>query len=198
MSNNSNLAGLTGLGIFGIIAGTVGVAYSIAKTEDLKKTASKLDITLDKLSNASQIDISDEIIAKAVERAANRKINQFGNDAVRNARTEFNSRIDRMVRDEVSAQSKSITSAVADKIADAVSDIDEEAFKEKIAKRAEDKIIKKFDGALDGMLGNFNKRINSVTNVYKKFEEKVIDGLENDPPRVRRDGRNKISLYFDD
>lgn len=166
MSNNFN----TGIGAL-VLGGIAAIGYAVYNTNKLSKTSEKLDMTLDDISKKTNIDVEQSIVDKAIERAVDRRVASATNEAVKRIREDIHSSISNTVKKEVEAQYKLVSDEVSEKISSQVAAIDEYAFKEKVMRKAEDKIIKKFDGSLDGLLGDFNRRLSSVSKIYENIED---------------------------
>lgn len=166
MANNFN----TGIGA-AVLGGIAAIGYAIYNTSKLSKTSEKLDLTLDEVSRKTNIDVEQSIVDKAIERAVDRRVAAATNDAVKRIREDIHSSIESTVKKEVEAQYKLVSDEVSEKISSQVAAIDEYAFKEKVMRKAEDKIIKKFDGSLDGLLGDFNRKLSSVSKIYENIED---------------------------
>lgn len=67
----TNLDSFVGVGI--CVLGLVGVGYAVGVRSRMKSVCDKLDITIDRLANDTDIDIPDKIIDQAVQRAVERE-----------------------------------------------------------------------------------------------------------------------------
>ena len=183
MINSNNI------GILGIIAGIGGLAYSWYQGQKISGTAKKLDLSLEDISKKTPVEIQRSIVDCAVEKAIDREVRLIVSDIARTVRNDVHNEIASEVRKEVDKQYKSLSEEVSDRISDQVANIDEYALKESVTKQAEKKILKKFDGALDGVLGDFNRKLGTVSKIYESIED-TLRGRRND------DGKN-VTLRLD-
>lgn len=158
-----------GSGIIGIGIGLLGLAYGAYQAMKIRKTCDRLDVVFDDVDRKTNIDIEETVVEKAVERAVSRKVDQAATEAIKAVRGDIHSEIEKRVRKEVDAQYKDISDEVSEKLSELVADIDVYALKEKVTKKAEEKIVKKFDGALDGLLGDFNRNLGTVSKIYNSI-----------------------------
>lgn len=157
------------MGSFGIIGGIIAIGYAFYQTQKMRNTADKLEMSLEDVSKKTPVDIQQAFVEKAIERAVDKRVASAANEAVNSVKSDIRTEIERTVRKEVDAAYKTLTEEVTNKISDQVANIDEYALKDKVVKEAEKKIIQKFDGCLDGVLGDFNRQLNNVNKIYESI-----------------------------
>ena len=184
-----NYRTLSIFGPIGIVFGIAGIGFSIYQTTKMKETSDKIDMTIDELKNDSAIDIKQAVVDKAIERAVEREVRLAVSDTARRVRDDIREEIRTKVKHEVEEQYNKIADETAEKISNQVAQIDEYALKERVTKKAEDKVMRKLDGCLDGALGMFNNKLGSVSKIYEN-----IEGILSS--RATRDGRG-INLRLD-
>lgn len=169
-------------GPIGISVGLVGVAVSAYQSyksrEKTDATMHKLDLTLDDINKKAPVDIEDAVVNKAIERAVEREVRIAVNDTARRVREDIHDEIKKEVKKEVEAQYNKIAEEVSDKISDQVAQIDEYALKDRVTKKAEEKVMRKLDGCLDGALGMFNNQLGNVNKIYQNIAD-TISGNKN-------------------
>lgn len=176
-----NYSGLTGLGPVGmIIVGVVGVGWSIYQTTKLKETSNKIDMTLDEINKNAPVDIQEAVVNKAIERAVEREVRLSVVDTARRVREDIYEQIRNEVRKEVENQYNKIADEVSEKISEQVAQIDEYALKDRVTKKAEEKVMKKLDGCLDGALGMFNNQLGNVNKIYQNIADTISGKSNND------------------
>lgn len=168
----------SGFGPIGLLIGIAGLGFSIWQTRNLKHTSEKLDMTLEEINKNTNIDIQQTVVDKAIERAVEREVRLAVIDTTRRVRDDIYDEIRNEVKKEVEAQYKKITDEVSEKISEQVSNIDEYALKDRVTKRAEEKVMHKLDGCLDGALGMFNNQLGNVNKIYQNIAD-TISGKNN-------------------
>lgn len=166
---------MNGTGIVGIITGIAGIAYAVYRENKMIETTKKIDMTIDAVSASSNVDIQQAVVDKAIEKAVDREVRRAIDDTARRVREDIQAEIHKSVKKEVEAQYKSIGEEVSDKISSIVSDIDEVAFKEKIAKRAEEKVMKKVDSVVNGAASTFMNTVGEKLKFAKDFSNMMAD-----------------------
>ena len=162
----TNLDSFVGVGI--CVLGLVGVGYAVGVRSRMKSVCDKLDITIDRLANDTDIDIPDKIIDQAVQRAVERE----SYNAVKRATDEVTCDIKREIESRVVAvkqQYDIISDGVTDQIAKNVAKIDESRLKKEVVQKAKEQIAEKFDDKLDGLLEEFNGNLQNVGRIYKSI-----------------------------
>lgn len=162
------------IGLWGIILGLAGIGYAIYEDKKFRDATDKIDLSLEDISKSAPVDIQQHVVDKAIERAIDREVKIAVATTAKEVRGDIQGEIQREVRKEVDSAYKELSKDVADRISDQVAQIDEYALKEKVSKEAEKKIIKKFDGSLDGILGDFNRNLGYVL----KINQNIADRLE--------------------
>lgn len=134
------------------------------------------------VEDKSEGQISDEIIRKAVERAAGNKVDEYMKDTedaiLRVGRQELKN----VAQCAVEANSKDIREKAASEIARQVEMLDIEELKERVCEKAEKTVVKKFDGALDGEVKKFREQLDSTRKLYSRMAKAAT---EDEDSRIR-------------
>lgn len=138
-----NTDSFVGVGI--CILGLLGVDYAIGVHSKMKTVCEKLDTSIDRLANDTEVDIPAKVIDQAVQRAVDRE----SYSAVKRATDE--------VMDDVKREIESRVGAVVKEHYDAISD------------GVTDQIAEKFDDKLDDILEEFNGNLQNVGKIYKSI-----------------------------
>lgn len=160
-------------GPVGIIIGLAGVGYSVWQTKNLDKTTRKLDMTLDEINTKNPVDIQESVVNKAIERAVDREVRLTVTETARRVREDIHAEISKEIKKAIEAEYKKIANEVSEKISEQVAAIDEYALKERVQQKAEDKVMKKLDGCLDGALGMFNNQLGNVNKIYQNIANTI-------------------------
>lgn len=175
-------------GILGFLFGVGSAIYAAYQTKKLNDATEKIGMTMDEVSKKAPVDIQQSVIDRAIDLAVNREVKRAVEEAVKAVRGDLDVDISKQVRKEVESNLKEIKDRVSDSISDQVANIDEYALKETVVKQAEQKILRKFDGALDGILGDYKRQLQNVTKVW----DSVSDALN----RNRNSNDEKKSFHF--
>ncbi len=170
---------IDGTGALGIVIGIIGIGYGIYQAYKTGETAKKLDMTIEDLAKKTPVDIQQSVVDRATERAIEREVRIAVNETAKAVRSDAQDEIKREVGKAVEAVYEDLSKDVVDRISDQVANIDEYALKEKVTKEAEKKILKKFDGALDGVLGDFNRQLGNVNKIYENIAD-TLKGRKSD------------------
>lgn len=173
------------MGIFGVIFGFGGLAFAAWQAKKMDDILKKVDSTIDDIDKKTPVEVQEAVVNKAIERAVDRKVRDTISDVADQVRKDIQKEVNTQVRKDVDANFQTIKEEVASKISDQVAAIDEYALQETVKKQAEQKILKKFDGSLDGVLGDFKHQLGNVQRVW----ESVADAMA---PR----GNNSRGMTF--
>lgn len=165
MKSNENL------GVIGILVGLAGLAYGAWQSKKTMDVSKKLDISLSDLEKSTPVDVKQSVVDEAIRRAVDREVKGAVAETSALIRNDIRGEIEKSVRKEVDGSLKTIKEEVAETISDQVANIDEYALKETVTKQAEKKILQKFDGSLDGLLGDFNHQLNNVNKIYSSIAD---------------------------
>ena len=170
-------------GAFGILFGLAGLGFAAWQAKKQDDLAKKLDLSIEELAKKTPVDISEEMVNKAVQTATDREVKAAVHEAAKSVKTEANKTLCAEVQKEVNAAKDTIKAEVGEVISKQVALIDEGTARAEVVKRAEDKVLQKFDGSLDNVLNEAReecrRRLNSVTKSW----ESIADWAETLLPR---------------
>ena len=180
-----NFDKMNGFGLVLGIGGLIFAAWQAKRTDDIAK---KLDMSIEDLAKKTPVDISDEIVRKAVQSATDREVKSAVNETVKGVKNDIHRTVESEVKKEVNSSLATIKAETSEEISKQVALIDEGALKDEVVRRAEDKLLKKFDTSLDGVLNEARdecrRRLNSVTKSW----ESIADWAETLLPRRNTTG----------
>ena len=175
-------------GTFGILFGLAGLGFAAWQAKKHDDLAKKLDLSIEELAKKTPVEISDSMVEKAVQTATDREVKAAVHEASKSVKTEANKTLCAEVQKEVNAAKDTIKAEVGEVISRQVALIDEGTARAEVVKRAEEKVLQKFDGSLDNVLNEAReecrRRLNSVTKSW----ESIADWAETLLPR-----RNSLS-----
>ncbi len=158
----------------GLVGGAGACGYLGYRLFKANKLLKKIGVALDKLVGQEEKNIDDQIVEAAVKQAAENKVakalEQAENDAIKNVKYE----IRKQVKEAVEAESKKVTDEVSYEISKQAAEIDIDILKKKITDKAQEKIMQKFDGSLDGILSDFNRNLGNVASIYEGIAKTFV------------------------
>lgn len=170
-------------GAIGMIIGLGGLAYAAWSAKKQDDLAKKLDLSIEELAKKTPVDISDEMVNKAVQTATDREVKAAVHDAAKSVKVAANETLTAEINKEVGAYKDTIKLQVTEELTRQVALIDEGTARAEVIKRAEDKVVQKLDGSLDNVLNEAReecrRRLNSVTKSW----ESIADWAETLLPR---------------
>lgn len=170
-------------GAIGVVIGLGGLAYAAWQKKKQDDLAKKLDLSIEELTKKTSIEVSNAMVEKAVQTATDREVKAAVHDAAKSVKTTANETLSVEVKKAVDEAKDTITAEVGEAISKQVALIDEGAARAEVVKRAEEKVLKKFDGSLDNVLNEARdecrRRLNSVTKSW----ESIADWAETLLPR---------------
>ena len=167
MSRNNNFDMLVGAA--GWIVGLVGVGYAIGTRSKMAKISDTLNRSIDDLANRTEIDIPEEMINRAVEKAvaveAKRAVVKATDDALKDVKKD----IHKQVSDAVESEYSNIKESVLKELTYEAAKIDAKRVRTDVEKAAKDMALEKFDDNLDDILEKFNGDLENVSKIYKSI-----------------------------
>lgn len=149
--------------------GLLGIGYAFGVRSKMKTMCDKLDTSIDRLANDTEIDIPDKVINQAVQRAVDREAGYAVQKATDVIVSGVKHEITEKVSAAVNAKYSDISDDVTSEIAKNVARIDESRLKKEVIKKAKEQIAEKFDGKLDDILEEFNGSLQNVGRIYKSI-----------------------------
>ena len=153
------------LGLIGV-AGVSYVGYLHARINGLSKM---INVAVDKTSSNIQVNISDDLLDLATQKAVDREVGYISNRMNR----ELGEEIKVQVRQNVYSSSKDIKESVSNEIYKQVKNIDISDIEREVVSRAKDAVAEKFDRKLDGLLDEFNENLNNVQKIYSSIAKSI-------------------------
>lgn len=154
------------IGLGGCIAGLIGIGYAIDTHKKMNDICDRLDVSIDEISKGITVDIPDYMVNKAVEKTVEREVSQAVRHAVNDTMTSVKTDIHNEVETAVRKNYCNIKETVTETIAQRVSMIDMNDLSSTVTKKAEQKIVEKFDDNLDELLKKFNHNLDNMSKVY--------------------------------
>lgn len=169
MSNKGNIL----VGIVGCCVGLLGVGYAIGTKKKLNDISDKIGASLDQLSDATEVDIPEWMIDKAVEKAVDREVTYSVKKAVDSAVNEVKRDIHREVKESVKAAYADTKSEVTKELKKQVSNVDISEARKEVVAEAKKEAAEKFDSNLEEILEKFNSDLENVSKIYKSITNAI-------------------------
>lgn len=154
---------LLSFGVFGL--GLVAIGYTIGVHSRMKAVADKLDTSIDKIANDTEVEIPSKLIEQAVDRESYTAVRRATDVVVDGLKKEIGDQVSTAVK----ASYDSIADGVTSEIAKNVAKIDEARLKKEVVAKAKEQIAEKFDDKLDDILDEFNGNLQNVGKIYKSI-----------------------------
>ena len=152
------------LGILGIGVGIAGLYFAA-------RTAEKMDKAVNDLSKNIDIDVSDSIVGKAVEKAVDRAAGEAVSRESRNAVERIKADIHAEVKKAVDAAYSDLKGDVAKEMDRQVANVDLKKIADEITDKATEKVMARIDDDLDDILDKYNSHLEKVTKVYSSITD---------------------------
>ena len=123
------------VGIVGIVVGVVGTVYGIWREKKSNDLAKKLDTTLSNLENKAKVDISQDVVNKAVKNAVERHANAAAKKAADETADLIRSDMDSMIRKDVDRVYSDLKGKVTERVDEEIENLDFEAMTEEAQKK---------------------------------------------------------------
>lgn len=167
-------------GIIGIVGGVLAAGWAFIQTKRMKETANKLSMSLEDISKKTPVDIQKAFLDAAVEKAVNKKVDDWSKSAAASLKTQIRSDMDQKIHSDVDAVYQELRSKVDDKIDQEVEKINIDSaevtrdVKEKVQAKLFREIVnasgitKLFGGSSDNMDGL--RKVLEALPVYERSD----------------------------
>ena len=164
--------------IIGVVVGVIGTVYGIWREKKSNDLAKKLDTTLSSLEGKTKVDISQDVVNKAVKNAVERHANAAAKKAADETADLIRSDMDSMIRKDVDRVYSDLKGKVSERVDEEIDNLDfdtmtEEA-KNKFGKIAFDtmcnrsglsgRLVKVADRAVNGQID-----LTTVSGILDQF-----------------------------
>lgn len=155
------------------IAGLIGVGYAIGTHTKLAKVSERLDKSIDDLADNTEIDIPDELINRAVEKAvqteARKAVERATNETVATVKKDIRFEVEQAVDKEY----ERIKDVILKELTTSASKIDVSRVRRDVEEAAKKAALEKFDDNLDDILEKFNESLDNTTKIYSSIREAI-------------------------
>lgn len=183
---NNKLDGI--VGIFGVAVGLVGVGYALGTRSKMAKISDNLERSIDELASKTPVDIPNDMIQRAVEKAVAVEVKQAVSKATDVVSVEIKRDIRKQVSDAVESEYSNIKDSVLEELVAEAAKIDAKRVRADVEKAAKDHVLEKFDGNLDDILANFNDQLKNTSKIYTSIADAMTGYKSNNKETVLRIG----------
>lgn len=159
-------------------AGLVGVGYAICAHTKLAKVNELLNKSIDSLAEGVEVDISEDLVNKAVKKAvqdeASRAVKKATDESVLALKKDIRLEVQKAVDKEY----ESIKESVLKEVTDSASKIDLARVRRDVEAAATDAALAKFDDNLDDILDKFNENLGNTAKIYSSIRETLTRGAK--------------------
>lgn len=158
---------LRGVATTGAIGGAVVCVHEVRKSRDI------LNFAVGRIGENVDVQVSDDLINVAVERAANRQIQKAVNDVVRDSKEQIALQTKEAVEERVIETRKQINDNVSDRIAEECRKIHEQDLLKEIRDQASEKLANKLDCKLDSITDEYTRNLSNMGKIYSSLADKL-------------------------
>lgn len=157
------------IGALGWIVGLVGIGYAVGTHTKLAKISERLDKSIDDLADNTEIDIPEELINKAIEKAvaieAKKAVTAAANDALNSIKRDIHN----SVSETINCEYEHIKESVLKEVTVAASKIDVNRVRRDVEAAAKKAALEKFDSNMDDILEQFNENLSNLSKIYNSM-----------------------------
>lgn len=177
------------VGLLGITAGLIGIGYAMGTHSKMAKISDNLERSIDELAGQMPVDIPNDMIERAVEKAVAYEAKQAVGKATDAVVSNVKRDIHKQVSDAVESEYSNIKGKVLDEITTEAAKIDVKRVRADVEKAAKERALEKFDDNLDDILDKHNSELENVTKIYKAIAEAMSPAKSDDREMVLRIAR---------
>lgn len=161
------------VGVVGIAFGLLGIGYAVGTHSKMAKIGENLDRSIDELASKTPVDIPDDMIKRAVEKAVASEVKHAVAKVAGDVTTEIKRDIHKQVGEAVEGEYAKIKDAVLDELVTEASKIDAKRVRADIERAAKARALEKFDDNLDDITEEYKGYLESVSKIGKTFADAV-------------------------
>ena len=159
------------IGMVGIAIGLVGVGYAFGTHSKMAKISDNLDRSIDDLASRTPVDIPDDMIKRAVEKAVAYEVKQAVSKATDVIAVDVKRDMHKQISDAIEGEYSNIKDQVLEELVTEASKIDAKRVRADVEKAAKEIALEKFNDNLDDILDDYKSNLNNVTKIYKSFAD---------------------------
>lgn len=161
------------IGVAGAAIGLIGIGYAFATHSKMAKISENLDRSIDELASRMPVDIPDNMIERAVEKAVAFEVKQVAGKTAECIIDDVKRDIHKQVSDAVEAEYSDIKAVVLKELTDEAAKIDAKRVRADVERAAKTRALEKFEVELDGITAEYKGYLESVSRIGKTFADAV-------------------------
>ena len=174
--------------LLGVAAGLVGVGYAFGTHSKMAQISKNLDRSIEDLASKTPVDIPDNMIERAVEKAVAYEVKQAVSKTTDRIIVDVKHDIHKQVSDAVEEEYSNIKGRVLEELSHEASKIDAKRVRADVERAAKERALEKFDDNLDDILENFNDQLKSTSRIYTSIADTMTGYKSNNRETVLRIG----------
>lgn len=151
------------------VAGLMIVGYAMATVVKMDRISSKIDATIDKISDDIDVQISDAVINKSIKMAVDKEVDYMVEKASNKIIKETQEDMRNEIKKVISSMYSDMKESVSKEMYKQVANISIKDLRDEVVEKAKEDAIKKFDDSLDVILENFNHDLHNVSKIYRSI-----------------------------
>ena len=158
-----------------ITMAATALVVSVANFVDSRRTRKKIEESLSRVETMTEDQIAETVIRRAVEKAADKKMDHFMQDTEEAVLRTASRNLDIQAKKAVDSYADDIREKAASKITEQVEHLDIEDLKRRVCNQAERHVMDKLDGVLDSSTRKFEAQLDSTRKVYDGIAKAMAD-----------------------
>lgn len=159
------------VGMLGVTVGLVGLGYALGMHSKMAKISDNLDRSIEELASNMPVDIPNNMVERAVEKAVAYEVKQSVHKVTDKAVAEVKRDIHKQVSDVIESEYSNIKETVLAELVEEAANIDAKRVRHDVEKAAKEHALKKFDDNLDDILEDYKKDLAQVAKIHKSYAD---------------------------
>lgn len=155
---------LNEVGIISLVVGAIGTVYGIVQAKKTNDVGKKLSKAIDELDKSTVVNVQQDIITAATNRAVERQVASAVKKAIDNVSQQIRDDCDSMIRKDVDRVYSDLKESVQERVSEEIASIDYDEMRADIRRKAERKVFDEFlnAGSIGRVFGNVMRGSNNA------------------------------------
>jgi hypothetical protein len=153
----------------GVLLAVGGAGYFGYLHNRINKIEDMITVAVDDLSETVEVNISDEMLETAMQKAVDREVKYIANGV----KNEISAELRSGVKKSVHSSADDIKASVKTEIERQVNNIDISDMEREIVNQAKAAVADKFDRKLDNLLEEYNENLQNVKKIYGSIAKSI-------------------------
>ena len=160
------------------IVGLVGIGYAIGTHTKLSKISERLDRGIGELSDNMEIDIPEELVNKAIDKAVQIEVKRAAEKASYDTVTAMKKDIHTQIKSAIDNEYDNLKDSVLKEITNEAAKIDASRVRRTVEEAAKKAALEKFDDNLDDILEKFNDNLDNTSRIYSSIRDTLTKNTD--------------------